>query len=171
MLAVTGGEATQAGCGTNSEIAQRLGVHPSQITRWRTAYVEFEDAIANGHLKAVTRANSAILQAGFDGDVASLKWWLDRRGGDAFRPSARIEHSSKEGLAELLARRISDATLQEMGVLIFDDEPAAPVPPASHQPVKQLPPARGVSGHKDPRNVPNSEEDLLDCGILVYEDE
>lgn len=111
----------------NSEVARILSEHYGQditagdVARWRRQYPRLNMKIVNALDNMSAKCSRVISRAVDDGDVATAKWFLERRN-DHFKPSSKLNLSGRvEGLSDLLARRTSEEQLRAQGVLYDDD--------------------------------------------------
>jgi transposase-like protein len=116
-----------AGITSNAELAARFGVSTTAVANWRKQFPEFEQAIQGGHVELVEEMTDVVVRSAREGDITSARYLLDRRA-PAFKPSSKTELSGRvEGLADLIARRVSDEALRAQGVLYDEDDEPAPV--------------------------------------------
>lgn len=111
----------------NSEVARILSEHYGQdiaaadVSRWRRQYPRLNAKITNALDNMEAKCARVISTAVDDGDVATAKWFLERRN-EHFKPSSRVNLSGRvEGLSEMLARRTSEDQLRKDGVLFDED--------------------------------------------------
>jgi hypothetical protein len=99
-------ELAQAGVTSNSELARIFGVDEKSIRNWRAWDKEFDDAIETGTFEALRMCARVVLEAARQGDVASAKYFLDRRA-EAFKPKAKLEHTGSTTLEDELRQASS----------------------------------------------------------------
>lgn len=117
---------TLSGLTSDADVAERLAarfdpeITEEHVKRWRREYRRFNNAVAGALSDTDARAVSVITDAIDSGDVATAKWWLERRNAN-FKPTAKLEHGGRiEGLDARLANRISEAELRERGIIADD---------------------------------------------------
>lgn len=111
-----------AGITSNAELGARFSVSPGTISNWRKQFPAFDEAITGGAADHVEALTSVVVRSAMDGNTADAKWLLERRA-PTFKPSSQVDIQGKvEGLADMLARRTSDADLRKAGVLIDDED-------------------------------------------------
>ncbi len=115
------------GLTNNSEVAailaERYGqdITAADISRWRRQYPRLNAKISNALHNMEAKCMRVISNAVDDGDVATAKWFMERRN-EHFKPSSKLNLSGRvEGLSDLLARRTSEDQLRAQGVLYDED--------------------------------------------------
>ena len=130
------------GC-TQSEIAEKIGVHPATITDWKHKYPEFSEALKRGKQKPddivqkslYTRAigyeytetkivkdetgciiKTETVTKQMAPDVGAQCMWLKNRRPEEWRDKQEIEHSGKDGgpIRIVTAKDLSDDDLAQI---------------------------------------------------------
>lgn len=113
----------RGGITSNVALARRLGVHPNTIGLWKREKQEFRDAIEGGEDTLIMAAHSQVERAVAEGDMATVRWLLERRS-QAYKPKVNVEHSydadSLQALldqqADMNAEALRDSGLQLEGM-------------------------------------------------------
>lgn len=112
----------------NSEVARILSEHygqditSSDVSLWRRQHPRLNAKIVNALDNMEAKSIRVVANAIDEGDVATAKWFLERRN-EHFKPSSKVNLSGRvEGLSDMLARRASEDDLRAAGVLYDKDE-------------------------------------------------
>lgn len=112
-----------AGLTKNSDVARVLSagygqkIEAGDVARWRRQHPRLNDAIVCGLDNMSAAAAGVVASAIRDGDVATAKWFLERRN-VLYKPTAKIEGGGRGGdLDDLLRQRMSEDDLYALGVL------------------------------------------------------
>lgn len=119
-----------AGLTSNADVAAVLqrehhpGITSADVARWRAEHHRFNAAIVGAQAAMDARAIGVIGDAIDGGDVATAKWWLERRNAN-FKPASKVEFGGRiEHLDARLSRRLSESDLRARGVIIDVDADA-----------------------------------------------
>jgi hypothetical protein len=83
--------------GILSTIAARVGCHRNTVQEYIDKYVTVKAAYESERRKIDDKAQSNILAAINEGDIALSKWWLSVKMPDEFAPTMKNEHTGKDG--------------------------------------------------------------------------
>jgi hypothetical protein len=112
-----------SGLSSNSDVARVLShaygqnIEAGDVARWRRQHKRLNEVIVCGMDNMNAAAVGVVAGAIHDGDVATARWWLERRN-TLFKPTAKIEGGGRGGdLDDLLKQRMSEDDLYALGVL------------------------------------------------------
>ena len=77
--------------GTRTAAVHHVGTTLEALRRWLARSVEFRASVAKAEAEAELRCTSIVTKAVIDGDVASARWWLERRRPSDWGTASRID--------------------------------------------------------------------------------
>jgi hypothetical protein len=117
-----------SGLTDNSDIARILGdaydmpITAADVRRWRQEHRRFNAMCVNAHDHLTACAVGVVARAIKDGSTSDAWRYLERTN-PRFKPSQKVDHGGRiEGLADMLARRMSEDDLKDQGVLEDDSD-------------------------------------------------